>query len=91
MTMESIKATYKDGKMTIEGEFDIEVEFSGMHPSFPPEDEELFNRSAFEIKSYGEIKLSDIPDMVKWINTKSTCKEIQRSGQNGRSLWKDCN
>ena len=75
MSMESPKATYEDNKMVVEGEFDIEIELGGMHPAFPPEDEELFNKCSFEIKSYGEIKLSDVPDMVKWINTKSVCKD----------------
>ncbi len=71
MVMESPKATYEDNKMTIEGEFDIEVELSGMHPGFPQEDEDLFNKCAFEIKSYGEIILDDIPDMVRWINERN--------------------
>jgi hypothetical protein len=71
MTMESPKATYEDGKMIIEGEFDIEVELSGMHPAFPPEDEELFNKCPFEIKSYGEINLEDSIDIVRWINKKN--------------------
>jgi len=78
MVMENPKATYEDDKMVIEGEFDIEVELSGMHPGFPPEDEEIFNRCAFEINSYGEINLSDVPDMIKWINTKNTCKDPEK-------------
>lgn len=75
MTMESPKATYEEGKMVIEGEFDIEVELSGMHPAFPEDDEEFFNKCPFEIKSYGEIKLDDVPDMIRWIRTKSACKD----------------
>jgi hypothetical protein len=77
MVMESPKATYEDGKMVIEGEFDIEVELSGMHTAYPPEDEELFNKCPFEIKSYGEIKLDDVPDMIRWINERNvyTSKE----------------
>jgi hypothetical protein len=71
MVMESPKATYKDGKMVIEGEFDIEVELSGMHTAYPPEDEDLFNKCPFEIKSYGEIKLDDMPDMIRWINERN--------------------
>ena len=71
--MESPKATYEYGKMVIEGEFDIEVELSGMHPAYPPDDEDLFNKCSFEIRSYGEIKLNDVPDLVTWINIKSAC------------------
>lgn len=78
MIMESPRATYNDEKMIIEGEFDIEVDLSTMHPAFPPEDEDLFNKCAFEIKSYGEIKLSDTPDIVRWIGTKSTCKDPEK-------------
>jgi hypothetical protein len=78
MVMESPKATYEDRKMVIEGEFDIEIELSGMHPAFPPEDEDLFNSCAFEIKSHGEIKLDDVPDMVRWINTKTACKDPEK-------------
>lgn len=78
MSMESPRAIYKDKKMVIKGEFDIEVELSGMHPAFPREDEELFNKCSFEIKSYGEIKLKDVPDLVKWINTNSACKDPEK-------------
>ena len=56
MSMESPKVTYKKDKMVIEGEFDIEFELSGMHPAYPSEDKELFDKCSFEIKSYGEIK-----------------------------------
>lgn len=73
--MESPKVIYKVKKMVIEGEFDIELELSGMHPAYPPEDKELFDKCAFEIKSYGEIKLKDVSDMVRWINKKSVCKD----------------
>jgi hypothetical protein len=79
MVMESPKATYLEGKMVIEGEFDIEVELSGMHPAYPPEDEELFNKCPFEIKSYGEIKLDDVPDMVRWINEKNVYGSIEKN------------
>ena len=75
MSMESPKTKYKDKKMIIEGEFDIEVELNGMHPAYPPEDKELFDKCSFEIKTYGEIKLKDVPDLVKWINKKSSCKD----------------
>ena len=78
MSMENPKATYKDKKMIIEGEFDIELELSGMHPAYPPEDKNLFDKCSFEIKSYGEIKLKDVPDLVKWINKKSACKDPEK-------------
>ena len=78
MSMESPKATYKNNEMVIEGECDIEIELSGMHPAFPQEDEELFNRCAFEIKSYGEINLTEVPDMIRWINEKSSCKDPEK-------------
>ena len=76
--MESPKVTYEDNKMVIEGEFDIELELSGMHPAFPPEDEELFDKCAFEIKSYGEIKLANVPLLIKWLNKKSSCKDPEK-------------
>ena len=78
MSMESPKATYKNNEMVIEGEFDIEIELSGMHPAFPQEDENIFNICSFEIKSYGEIKLTDVPDMIRWINEKSSCKDPEK-------------
>ncbi len=78
MTMESPTAKYEDKKMIIEGEFDIEIELSGMHPGFPQDDEELFDTCAFEIKSYGEIKLRDIPGIMRWMNEKSVCKDPEK-------------
>lgn len=78
MSMENPKATYEDNKMTIEGEFDIEIELSGMHPAYPPEDEDLFNKCAFEIKSYGEIELKDVPGLVEWMNAKTACKDPEK-------------
>ncbi len=66
--MEEVKMEFKDNIMTIEGEFDIELDLSGMHPCCPPEDKELFNKTAFEIRQYGEIKLDYLKDLVKWIN-----------------------
>lgn len=78
MSMESPKVVYENGKMVIEGESDIELELSGMHPGFPPEDEELFNKCAFEIKCYGEAKLENVPDLIRWMNVKSKCVDPEK-------------
>ena len=72
--MEEVKMVLKDDIMTIEGEFDIELELSCIHPGYPPEDENFFNKTAFEIMSYGEINLKYLQDMVKWVNQKSASR-----------------
>lgn len=72
--MEEVKMELKDNTMTIEGEFDIELDLCGMHPGCPPEDEKIFNKTAFEIRSYGEINLEYIRDLIEWVNRKSVSK-----------------
>lgn len=72
--MEDVKIEHKDNIMVIEGEFDIELDLSGIHPGYPPEDEEIFKKTAFEIMLYGEINLDYIRELVEWINKKSVPK-----------------
>lgn len=72
--MEILKIESKEDILTIEGELDIEFELSGMHPGFPAEDKDLFNKATFEIKTYGDILLKDIEGLINWLNRKSECK-----------------
>lgn len=69
--MDILKIEQKEDMVTIEGEFDIEFDITGMHPGFPAEDEEVFEKATLEIKTYGNILLKDIEDLIKWINKKS--------------------
>lgn len=72
--MEDVKMELKGNIMTIEGEFDIELDLTAMHVGYPPEDEEIFKKAPFEIKSYGEINLDYLRDLVEWVNRKSVSK-----------------
>lgn len=72
--MEAVKIKCECNKMIIEGEFDIELDLSGIHPGYPPEDENIFKKTAFEIRSYGEISLDYIRDLVEWVNRRSVPK-----------------
>lgn len=72
--MDEVKVEHKDNIMTIEGEFDIELDLTAMHVGYPPEDESIFKKSPFEIKAYGEVNLDYIRDMIEWVNRKSVSK-----------------
>jgi len=72
--MEEVKMEINGNTMTIEGEFDIELDFSSMHFGYPPEDEKIFDKTSFEIRSYGEIGLKYLPALVEWINRNSACR-----------------
>lgn len=72
--MDDVKVEYKDDKMVIEGEFDIELDLTAMHIGYPPEDENIFKKAPFEIRSYGEIDLDYLRNLVEWINRKSVSK-----------------
>ncbi len=72
--MEDVKIEHKDNVMIIEGEFDIELDITGIHPGYPPEDEDIFKKTAFEIRSYGEISLDYLRGLVEWVNRKSVSK-----------------
>lgn len=72
--MEEVKMDIKGNIMTIEGEFDLELDLSSIHWGYPSEDEELFNKTAFEIKPYGEIGLKYLPALIEWIHRNSVCK-----------------
>lgn len=69
--MEQVKMELKDNEMIIEGEFDIELDLCGMHVGYPEEDKDIFNKTAFEIRSYGEINLHYIRDFIEWINRRN--------------------
>lgn len=72
--MDDVKVEYKDNKMIIEGEFDIELDLTAMHTGYPPEDEDIFRKVPFEIRSYGEIDLDYIRNLIEWVNRKSVSK-----------------
>jgi len=72
--MEEVKMEIKDNIMTIEGEFDLELDLSAIHWGFPSEDEETFNKVPFEIKPYGEINLRYLPVLMEWLYRNSTIK-----------------
>ena len=71
MNMSILKIEQKDDVLTMEGELDIEFDISGMHPGFPVEDEEIFDKATIELKTYGDILIKDIGTVIKWINKES--------------------
>ena len=73
--MPILKIEQTEDTLTIEGEIDIEFDITGMHPGFPTEDEDMFNKATIEMKTYGDILLKDIEGLMEWINKKSVCKE----------------
>lgn len=72
--MDDVKVEHKDDTMTIEGEFDIELDITAMHVGYPPEDEDIFKKSPFEIKAYGEVNLDYLSSLVEWVNRKSVSR-----------------
>lgn len=72
--MEEVKMEIKDNVMTLEGEFDLELDISGAHFGFPSEDEDQFNKAAFEIKPYGEINIKYLPTLYEWLYRNSMTK-----------------
>ena len=73
--MPILKIEQTEDTLTIEGELDIEFDITGMHPGFPTEDEDIFNKATVEMKTYGDILLKDIEGLMSWINKKSVTKE----------------
>jgi hypothetical protein len=71
MNMQVLKIKTSKKKLRIEGELDIEFDITGIHPGFPVEDKDIFEKTTLEIKTYGDILIKDIEEMVKWINKKS--------------------
>jgi len=69
--MPPLKIEQTEDTLTIEGEIDIEFDITGMHPGFPKEDEDIFNKATVEMKTYGDILLKDIEGLMEWINKKS--------------------
>lgn len=72
--MDDVKVEYKDDIMSIEGEFDIELDITAMHVGYPPEDKDIFKKSPFEIRAYGEINLDYLRDLIEWVNRKSVSR-----------------
>ena len=72
--MKILKIEQTEDILTIEGELDIEFDITGIHPGFPAEDEDIFKKTTLEIKTYGDMLIEDIGDLVKWINKKSVAK-----------------
>ena len=68
MNMNILKIEQNEEILTIEGELDVEFDISGMHPGFPVEDTEIFEKATLELKTYGDILIKDIGDVIKWIN-----------------------
>ena len=73
--MPILKIEQTEDTLTIEGEIDIEFDITGMHPGFPTEDEDIFNKATIEMKTYGDILLKDIEGLMEWVNKKFVCKE----------------
>lgn len=69
--MPILKIEQTEDTLTIEGEIDIEFDITGMHPGFPTEDEDIFNKATIEMKTYGDILLKDIEGLMEWVNKKS--------------------
>ena len=67
--MEEVKMEINDNVMTIEGEFDLELDLSTIHWGFPSEDKESFkfDKVPFEIKPYGEINIKYLPALAEWL------------------------
>lgn len=79
--MEEVKMNINEKSMTIEGEFDLELDLSGIHWGFPSEDKETFNfdKVPFEIKPYGEINIRHLPKLIKWLYRNSKIKSKKPS------------
>lgn len=75
MNMPPLKIEQTEDTLIIEGELDIEFDVSTMHPGFPVEDEDIFNKATVEMKTYGDVLLKDIGDLITWINKKSVSKD----------------
>lgn len=75
MNMEILKIEHNENMLSIEGELDIEFDVTGMHPGYPVEDKDIFKKATLEMKTYGDILLEDIADLIKWINMKSVTEK----------------
>jgi hypothetical protein len=71
MNMEILKIEQKRRLLIMEGELDVEFDITGMHPGFPIEDKQHFEKATLELKTYGDILIKDIGDVIKWINKES--------------------
>lgn len=71
MNMEILKIEQKEDILTMEGELDVEFDITGMHPGFPIEDKDHFEKATIELKTYGDILIKDIGDVIMWINKES--------------------
>lgn len=72
--MEILKIVQTEDTLTMEGEIDIEFDITGIHPGFPTEDEDIFNKTTLEIEIYGDVLINDIGDIIRWINKKNVTK-----------------
>lgn len=45
-----------------------------MHPGYSIEDKDRFEKATLELKTYGDILIKDIGDLIKWINKESISK-----------------
>ena len=71
MNMNILKIKQEKNVFVMEGELDVEFDISGMHPGFPIEDKKIFEKATLELKTYGDILIKDIGDVIKWINKES--------------------
>lgn len=76
--MPPLKIEQTEDTLIIEGELDIEFDVSAIHPGFPAEDEDIFNKATVEMKTYGDILLKDIGDLIAWVNKKSVSKDAAK-------------
>ena len=75
MNMEILKIEQNEDILTMEGELDVEFDITGMHPGYPIADKDIFEKATLELKTYGDILIKDIGDLVNWINRKSVSKK----------------
>lgn len=75
MNMDTLKIEQKEDMLIIEGELDVEFDITGIHPGYSIEDEEYFEKSTLELKTYGDILNDDIKHLIEWINRKSVTED----------------